>query len=419
MESNVAVSDTRRRDTVKGDVGTDPVLALAGTHQLVTMSAAVASKPVTCYRDIKKWVKNHKKAIIMVSTAGVCTYYLVHRYYTALRIEREKYEAHMAEQRRIAEENAEAQLQDHFESIQRIADSTTLPSLLLHLKDSLKERVDLQSLTEKLMVGKVAPDALSSSDRKLIWEDIKILSFTRALCALYSLSLLGLFLRTQINILGRHVYFNTAGFSGHFQKGPFQPLSMSAQHRFIGFADFLSHRGLESLVSNVQAAVEEIVPNKNLKKPYTHQELRDLLMEIRRHFEESQEDWVQYLLPEDWRLPKDITLSPSSNGELTDDDLMLNQLLSETCMVLHSQEFRNVLQPVLDTLLEGMLEEMLDAFGDNQDVGVPLAKLLPPLAYTGMALLEHPEENVYVNMLGILQPVQAFCAMVYSSSAIS
>lgn len=67
-------------------------------------------------------------------------------------------------------------LQSHFESIQRISDSTTLPSVLPHLKARLFELVNLSGLTEKLMTGKEDPQALSSKEKLQLWQELKVLS---------------------------------------------------------------------------------------------------------------------------------------------------------------------------------------------------------------------------------------------------
>ena len=67
-------------------------------------------------------------------------------------------------------------LQSHFQGIQRISDSTTLPSVLAHLKASLFAQVNLSGLTEKLMIGKGDPQTLSSREKMQLWQELKTLS---------------------------------------------------------------------------------------------------------------------------------------------------------------------------------------------------------------------------------------------------
>jgi hypothetical protein len=67
-------------------------------------------------------------------------------------------------------------LQSHFESIQRISDSTTLPSVLPLLKASLFSMVDISGLTDKLILGKEDPQSLSQKDKLQLWQELKTLS---------------------------------------------------------------------------------------------------------------------------------------------------------------------------------------------------------------------------------------------------
>lgn len=50
-------------------------------------------------------------------------------------------------------QDAEAHLQHHFDSIQDIADNTTVPSLLPALAAALNRAADVESLLEKLRWG--------------------------------------------------------------------------------------------------------------------------------------------------------------------------------------------------------------------------------------------------------------------------
>jgi Peroxin-3 len=103
-----------------------------------------------------------------------------------------------------------------------------------------------------------------------------------------SLCLLHLFVRIQLNILGRLVYLDTAmekAGQNEPQRVSFNflfltvilyyvivswnliiiflcvvssiqnPLTMSCQHKFIAFADYLPHWGLESLIDDVYVSV--------------------------------------------------------------------------------------------------------------------------------------------------------------------
>lgn len=64
----------------------------------------------------------------------------------------------------------------HFENIQRIANTMTLPHAMLYLSSRVAEELDLLHLTERLMKGKGQPNSLTSSEKLELWDRLKILS---------------------------------------------------------------------------------------------------------------------------------------------------------------------------------------------------------------------------------------------------
>ena len=50
---------------------------------------------------------------------------------------------------------------------------------------------------------------MSSHDKYIMWEEVKLLTFTRAIAASWMIALLDLMTRVQLNILGRHLYLQS------------------------------------------------------------------------------------------------------------------------------------------------------------------------------------------------------------------
>lgn len=69
-------------------------------------------------------------------------------------------------------------IQAHFESVQRIADSTTLPHVMCYLDSRLAEKLDLTHLTERLIQGKGHPNTLTTDQKLELWDQLKILSMS-------------------------------------------------------------------------------------------------------------------------------------------------------------------------------------------------------------------------------------------------
>lgn len=199
---------------------------------------------------------------------------------------------------------------------------------------------------------------------------------------------------------------------------------MSCQHKFIAFADYLPHKGVDGLIRDVHTSVESVMKrseqgylsfclynlgsdalcplhnrgwricvscdfplmkmgmpplviklymllvietlwvfefrgsqiitgdclcnicpacSKSLKEAYRISHLRDLFLQIQQSFQENQERWVQYVLPEDNILPDDLAAASSaadaarlsmSEPSAADDAEKLEQLMFETRNVL-------------------------------------------------------------------------------------
>ncbi|KAI3709080.1 hypothetical protein L2E82_38827 [Cichorium intybus] len=69
--------------------------------------------------------------------------------------------------------------------------------------------------------GKGQPNSLTPSEKLELWDRLKILSFTRMVLSIWAMTTISLFVRIQVNILGRHLYIDTA-----HHLGGLQPLSL-------------------------------------------------------------------------------------------------------------------------------------------------------------------------------------------------
>ena len=70
---------------------------------------------------------------------------------------------------------ASRRLHEHFDSIQRISDTTTLPSLLPALRERLYRLVDVDTLTARLIAARGA-EALPPAEKYAAWEELAVLS---------------------------------------------------------------------------------------------------------------------------------------------------------------------------------------------------------------------------------------------------
>lgn len=348
-------------------------------------------------------LSRRNKALVGVATgaASVCAYRAVQcllEYYR----ESERVVAQYHDRRRIFEEKqADENVRNHFNSIQKISDNTTMPSILPHIRDRLSKLIDISDLTERLMRAKTSEEPLSATEKYGLWEELKILSFTRTCTAAVAVSLLDLFLRVQLNIVGRYLYLDSAL---EIQQDIGPALSKECQHRYLAYADYLPQQGIEILLELVRQSVEEVLNGTPLTSRFTQEQLQQLLTQIHDAFwsKTSQGSWRKLLLPDE----------VERVAEGSEDDMRLNVLLGETHKVLASPEFVRLTKLCTTAALEVLSERLFEAFSDPSS-GIPLPKIIPLVAGKSSELLA--DAGPITPVLAQIRELNVLCADLYSS----
>ncbi|XP_058091579.1 peroxisome biogenesis protein 3-2-like isoform X2 [Magnolia sinica] len=362
------------------------------------------------------WRRHKRKAYVAVGVfgSGYVLYKLYSTYRRRISDSESDYEGGQSEINEIIKR----QLQTHFENIQRISDSMTLPYAIHYLRCRISEELDLSQLTERLMQGKGQPNTLSPKEKLELWERLKILSFTRTALSLWSMTLLTLYIRVQVNILGRHLYIDTArglGSSGVLDE--IDAFDRHSQQEFLATADYLSNYGMSSLIPNMQRAAMEVLKEKQLRDPFSTNQLRETIVQILDSFMSMgpPHQWVTYLVPENAIVYKQLVAASSDGSALLPDVSKLDQLMAETRVVLSSDDFRNVAKISLKKVVDGLMEEVEMQSKSGPSLGVPLAKLLPRVAQLGTRLLEEPSQNSFIQIIRSLPEVELFYTLLYAN----
>lgn len=324
------------------------------------------------------------------------------------------------EAQREADKLVENRLREHFENIQNISDSASLAFRLESLDIRLSEELDYTELTERLSQGR---GRLSSEEKLQLWERLKILSFTRTACALWAMTVLNLYIRAQLTILGRHIFIEQA--KGFENLDSVDQSVALCQHKFIESADYLHQYGISGLIIQMQQVVENLLKSKDLRERLTFGELSDTFTRILEAFSSSSVHWINYVIPQNGMLNEELSAGSSMFGvsELPRAVLSpfqierakLEQLMAETHAVLSSDDFGMILELALKAVLENMMKEFYSMFEGDSSEGIPLAKILPPVARVSAVLLEHPIKNRFINIIGNLPEAQSFYALVYAN----
>ncbi|RWW18223.1 hypothetical protein GW17_00017802 [Ensete ventricosum] len=135
-----------------------------------------------------------------------------------------------------------------------------------YLRSRISKDLDLSHLTEKLMQGKGHSSSLAVKEKFELWERLKILSillalcFTRTAASLWSMTVLCLYVRVQVNILGRQLYVQIARDSENSEAlDEIDSFGKHSQQDFLATADYLATYGINSLVMNMQSAAREVL----------------------------------------------------------------------------------------------------------------------------------------------------------------
>jgi peroxin-3 len=241
-----------------------------------------------------------------------------------------------------------------------------------------------------------------------LWNEIKIASITRSFTLVYTLSLLTLLTRIQLNLLGRLNYLSSVvSLTRPPPPGRANSISLedhddttlninSSTHtsanfgndfetnrRYLTFSWFLLHRGYSNLLTQIRDAVTEVFGSISPTEPVTASRLSELTLAVRRKIEGSTEQerdttrWLPYLLPpreeeqavlvESGVIGPHTTSSSTSPDQAADKDIPssgpsdtssgpLRNLLDETADLIDSPTFTRIHTLLLNSLFSHLID---------------------------------------------------------------
>lgn len=320
------------------------------------------------------------------------------------------------QEREASEYIAQARRQFHFESNQRTCNMTVL-SILPTLREAITHHLDSESLTTLL---KTKP-----ANKLEIWEDLKIISFTRSIVAVYSTCMLVVLLRVQLNIIGGYLYLdNSVGKNG---AAPLAPPDV--QQQYLSSIQHLLGDGLSELITVVKRAVQDTIGGLSLKESLSLLDLEQQLGWIRAQVEGQTHTAGTHTPPPLARFmmsDEESTLADQACG-LTEQDVMTIKLLNETRDMLESPDFVTVLNTCLNRGFSRFLDNMAEFFrpppGDSapscspdslSQVSLPLAKIIPVVNGQIHTICSETPSH-FVQDLLMIDQVKEFAANVYES----
>lgn len=210
-----------------------------------------------------------------------------------------------------------------------------------------------------------------------LWNDLKITSLTRSLTLLYTLSLLTLLTRIQLNLLGRRNYLSSVVSlaspppSGRIALDDREDPDADAygddfdtNRKYLTFSWWLLHRGWRDISNKVEEAVRDVFAPLAPRDSLSFSRMSSLTMQVRRRvegatsLERRSANWLKYLLPpssmETHVLAESGVLSPSDQDEAISPNL--RRLLDETSDLIESPLFTSVLSFLLDAAFSHLID---------------------------------------------------------------
>ena len=296
------------------------------------------------------------------------------------------------------------------------------------------------SQTATTTEGSQSPEPRKTKSQ--LWNELKISSITRSLTLVYTLALLSLFTRIQLNLLGRRSYvLSVVALTSQKPAGTAISLENDEERtthgpaandfettrRVLAFSWWRWHRGWRSLMTREEAAVVEVFGPINPREELTFQRLAELLLETRKKIEgasgqeREKQNWLSYIMPpldqEDHvmreagvlgplgqapnasesqpqpppAMPSLATSSergPSNIAPSQSSTSSLRRLLDESSDIIESPRFTDVLTRLLDTLFSELTDTAIrtQAFRHPEPAAAPSLTIAPPEPQIGEAV---------------------------------
>lgn len=391
----------------------------------------------------RRWSTRQKVALGLATGAAAATgaYYCGSWVLDAIDTSRREAEAFINRRRAFDREHNATRTSSHFRNVQSICDATTLPSLLPHLEVKLSQAVAVTVIMDRLEECKTAATPLPPAEKYALWEELKLRTFVAAAGAAVAASVLAVFLRVQLNLVGRYLYLDLAFETAQAERPP--QLSKGSQHRFLAYADFLSQKGLARLLPALHQCVAEALHDVTIKSKLTREGIEQLVDGVRSRYGRAAAEvaWTDVLLPppdddrRQWagggpggpnspvsggsdggRSPGVHASGWGDGGELDAADARtLAALLTEVRLVVEGDEFRAVVGDAVDAALGALRDRLARECFDraHAPAGVPLPKLLPQVQAAAAELLA--DGSPVALAVAALPRLEAFCANLYSS----
>uniref|UniRef100_A0A182QC91 Peroxisomal biogenesis factor 3 n=1 Tax=Anopheles farauti TaxID=69004 RepID=A0A182QC91_9DIPT len=267
----------------------------------------------------------------------------------------------------------------HYESTDRTCNQT-----ILGLAPALSEKI-FQTLSTDDILAKLR----TNPENKLeLWDQLRIIAFTRLITLVYGASMLAVTLRVQINILGGYLY-KAATETGSGEQPNQHSISLEVQTAYLSLIQHFMRDGIGSLIEVIRKTVSVVMQRYSLKQQLTLADTETLLWSIEMALNDDKANPIGNIAS--------FTL-PNPDATLASTNSVFNNMFQETLDVLETVESTQVglanvtigFSKVMDKLAEsyiapdknGTLKNSksnlnVESLTNINGIKISLAKLIP------------------------------------------
>ncbi|KAL7937683.1 peroxin-3 protein [Trichoderma chlorosporum] len=301
----------------------------------------------------------------------------------------------------------------------------------------------------------LAPPRPRKTKRQL-WDDLTISAITRSFTLIYTLALLTMLTRVQLNLLGRRSYLSsvvalatssqqaTINLENNDDDNPNQTYGsdFDTNRKYLTFSWWLLNKGWMEVMNRVESSVRTVFGSLSPRDLVTFDRVSQLTAEVRKLIEGSNandrkgSDWLAFLLPpkdkEDYVIRESGILDDAPQNGAPVSPAALRRLLDETADLIESPAFSHVLTLILDSGFSLLVDKKLatEAFEFSLDDAPTAVATTASLKRTRAILLPkilsvltrqahvigNGMPNEYLQEMEMVRDLEAFSAVVYSSN---
>lgn len=287
-----------------------------------------------------------------------------------------------------------------FDSNQKTCD-LTIHSLLPTLRKVLNNMLDCEGILEKLK---------SKPENKLaLWEELKVMTFTRTISSIYATCLLIVYLKVQLNIVSGLMFTEIEKTNEEGKR-----ITNDVQKKYLSTINYLLERGVQDLVQKINVAVNEYISGISLKTNIAINSIEELTRQIchriecqqtNGHHDTNTKSLLSYIL----------------NGNQREENKEISELLNFTRDIAESPDFHKVLSVCLESgfalFYDNIANELKQANPTTVSLAnstLPMAKVIPIITNFYNIVMKEGQNN-YIQMLLRKQLVQDFAANIYEA----